>query len=274
MHRLSFGEGRSLSHAYIAASLSDQARQRTEQIIAAAAVCADEGKKPCGVCRDCRKAKDGVHPDIIHIRRYTDDKGRQKREIQVDQIREMIGQAQIMPNEAAGKAFIIHDAETMNPNAQNALLKLLEEPPKGVVLILSTATPAMLLPTIRSRCIEITVNEEAAALDAELRKEVLTYLQLAAAGKKSALLKWCNEKAGAADVAGAVEFAEAVKTVLTDILCKREEDHGLTRKQCWSLTELMETCVDYLSVNTGVKHVFGLMAVKSNGSTEPIEMRK
>lgn len=274
MRGLSFGAGRSLSHAYIAASLSQQARQRTEETLAAAAVCSGGGEKPCGTCRDCRKAKDGVHPDIIHVRRETDDKGKQKREIRVDQIRDMIGQAQIMPNEASGKAFVVHDAETMNPNAQNALLKLLEEPPKGVVLVLSTATPAMLLPTIRSRCIEITVNEDAPALSVDLRKEVMTYLKLVAGGKRSALLKWCNEKAGSTDVVGATEFAEAVKTVLTDILCERESDPGLTKQQCWDLTELMETCVEYLSVNTGVKHMFGLVAVKSIGAVQPPEMRK
>ena len=122
MQALHFGDGRSLSHAYITASASEDARRQTEETLAAAAVCSGTGAKPCGVCRDCRKARDGVHPDIIHVRREIDDKGKLRREIRVDQIREMIGQAQIMPNEAPGKAFIVHEAETMNPNAQNALL--------------------------------------------------------------------------------------------------------------------------------------------------------
>lgn len=265
MSELKFGQSRGLSHAYITASLSEDSRSRTEAILSAAAVCSADDGKPCGNCRDCRKAQAGVHPDIIHIRRDADDKGKQKKEIRVDQIREMIGQAQIMPNEADGKAFVIHEAELMNTQAQNALLKLLEEPPRGVVLILSTATPTMLLETVRSRCVELTENDDAPALDYELRKEVVKYLELVYRGKKSYLLAWCNDKTGSTDTAGATNFMEAVKTVITDILCGREKDHGLTKQKCWTLLELMDTCLDYLSVNTGVKHVFGMIAVKSIG---------
>lgn len=274
MEALIFDAERRLSHAYIVASMSEKNRAGVELAISSAAVCRGNGKKPCGICRDCRKAKDGVHPDIIQVYKETDDKGRQKREIRVDQIREIIGQAQIMPNEADGKAFIIHDAEAMNPNAQNALLKLLEEPPAGVVLILSTATPAMLLPTIRSRCIEISVNEDAPAPSPELRQEVLTYLKYVASGRKSDLLAWCNEKAAHTDTVGAMEFVNAVKLELTDILCGREANHGLERTHCWMLTVLMERCETYLSVNTGIKHIFGLLAIKSIGESSPEEMRK
>jgi len=266
VNELKFGQNRGLSHAYIAASLSEEVRNRTVGVLSAAAVCSAFDGKPCGTCRDCRKANSGVHPDIIHIRRETDDKGKQRKEIRVDQVREMIGQAQIMPNEANGKAFVIHEAELMNTQAQNALLKLLEEPPRGVVLILSTATPTMLLETVRSRCIELAANDDAPELDAELRNEVLDYLVLAAKGKKANLLAWCNQKAGRSDVAAATAFVDAVRAVVTDILSGREKNHGLTKMKCWMLLELMETCTEYLAVNTGVKHVFGMIAVKSIGA--------
>ena len=263
MSELRFGQKRGLSHAYIAASLSESVRDRTVSTLSAAAVCADPDNKPCGSCRHCRKAQDGVHPDIIHIRRELDDKGKPRKEIRVDQIRDMIGQAQIMSNEANGKAFVIHEAELMNESAQNALLKLLEEPPRGVVLVLSTATPTMLLETVRSRCIEISGNDDAAPLEAELREEVLKYLDLTVQGRHADLLKWCNQKAGASDVASANVFADGVISVLTDMLSGREPHRGLSKERCWALVELMETCKEYLSVNTGVKHVFGLISVKS-----------
>ena len=266
MNELKFGQKKGLSHAYIAASLSEEVRNRTVSILSAAAVCSASDGKPCGNCRDCRKANSGVHPDIIHVHRETDDKGKLRKEIRVDQVREMIGQAQIMPNEANGKAFVIHEAELMNTQAQNALLKLLEEPPRGVVLILSTATPTMLLETVRSRCIELTANVDAPETDAELKKEVLEYLGLVSKGKKSALLAWCNKKSGSTDVAGATAFTDAVKAVITDMMCGREKNHGLTKTKCWMLLELMETCTEYLAVNTGVKHVFGMIAVKSIGA--------
>lgn len=270
MGALTFGAGKSLSHAYIVSSQSEEARTQAEQAIASAAVCSGMGGvKPCGNCRDCRKVRDGVHPDVIRVQRLVDEKGKQKRELQVDQIREMIGQAQIMPNEADGKAFVIHEAETMNPSAQNALLKLLEEPPKGVVLILSTAAPAMLLPTIRSRCVEVSVNREAPKLSAELRQDAEDYLKRVSAGRKSDLLQWCVEKASRTDTAGTVEFVGAVRTVLTDRLCGRADLGGLTRQQLWSLAALMDRCGDALAVNTGIKHIFGLLAVKSIGAGAP-----
>ncbi len=273
MEGLQLGDGSRLSHAYIVASASETARQQNVQTLSAAAVCSGTGKRPCGMCRDCRKARDGVHPDIIHIRRETDDKGKQKREIRVDQIRDMIGQAQIMSNEAPGKAFVIHEAETMNPNAQNALLKLLEEPPKGVVLILSTATPAMLLPTIRSRCVEITSNDDAPEADPEAEKAALEYLKLVAAGKKSALLAWCNDRAAASDAAFCNQWTQAVQSVLTDLLCQRRKTPQLTPEDCWRILEVMERCQAYLAVNVGIKHLFGAVAVKSIGGAAPVETR-
>ena len=124
----------------------------------------------------------------------------------------------------------------------------------------------MLLETVRSRCIELSENDDAPELDHELKKEVLKYLDLTAKGKKSYLMAWCAQKAGSTDVAGAVEFTDAVKSVITDILSGREKNHGLNKTKCWMLLELMEMCSEYLAVNTGVKHVFGLIAVKSIGA--------
>lgn len=263
MSELKFGKSKGLSHAYIVSSLSEDVRKRTEAIFSAAAVCSSPEGRPCGVCRDCRKAASGVHPDIIHISRETDDKGKLRKEIRVDQIREMIGLAQIMANEANGKAFIIHEAELMNVQAQNALLKLLEEPPAGVVLILSTSTPAMLLETVRSRCVELVENDDAPELDAEVKQQAITYLSLVAQGKKSALLAWCNQMAGKSDNASTTAFVEAVKRVLTDDLCGRDVDCRMSKNGCWTILLLMDKCIEYLSVNTGIKHIFGLIAVNS-----------
>jgi hypothetical protein len=134
-----------------------------------------------------------------------------------------------------------------------------------VVLILSSATPTMLLETVRSRCIEISENDAAPPPDEALRKDVLRYLELTAKGSRGDLLAWCNQKAGSTDVAGANAFVDAVKFVLTDILCDREQNYGLDKNKCWALLELMETCTEYLAVNTGVKHVFGMIMIETIG---------
>ena len=144
-----------LSHAYLISAPDIRAALSCAGELAAAAVCTGEGKKPCGQCRACHKAAENIHPDVITLARLEDEKGRPKREIGVDQIRQLAADACIMPNEAERKVYIIREAETMNVPAQNAALKLLEEPPLGALFLLCTTNASQLLPTVRSRCVEL-----------------------------------------------------------------------------------------------------------------------
>ena len=154
-----------LSHAYILSSASENARMGKAFYLAEKMLCQSEGERPCGVCRDCRKVKARVHPDLAVVERITDDKGKQKKEILVDQVRAMGADAYILPNEAAEKVYIIKDADTMNEQAQNAALKILEEPPKGVHFILCVSNPERLLVTVRSRCVLVSCAGEEDAGD-------------------------------------------------------------------------------------------------------------
>lgn len=70
-----------LSHAYIVSSASENARMGKAFYLAEKMLCQSEGERPCGVCRDCRKVKARVHPDLAVVERITDDKGKQKKEI-------------------------------------------------------------------------------------------------------------------------------------------------------------------------------------------------
>ncbi|MBQ6885619.1 MAG: DNA polymerase III subunit [Clostridia bacterium] len=119
--------------------------------IATAAVC-EESLKPCGTCRHCHLAEVGSHPDIARI---TTLEG--KKNLSVDQIRELRAEAFVKPHSASRRIFIIEDASKMNPQAQNALLKVLEEPPKNVVFILLVPSKTMLLDTIISRCVLLSL---------------------------------------------------------------------------------------------------------------------
>ena len=136
MEALRFASPAAIGHAYILSSPSREDALRKAREIAAAAVCLAGHDVPCGQCRGCRKASAGVHPDIISVRRQTDKSGNLKRELSVGQIRELSVDAQVLPNEAERKAYIIEEAELMNLNAQNAALKLLEEPPPTVIFLL------------------------------------------------------------------------------------------------------------------------------------------
>ncbi|MFQ5739050.1 MAG: ATP-binding protein [Acidobacteriota bacterium] len=113
----------------------------------------------CGCCSSCVKARSGHHPDILvttpdWIRRFMESKGKRynPRILSIEVTREIIRQAQFLPYEGRLHFFIIDCAEKMTDEAANALLKTLEEPPERTRLVLVTAYPYRLLPTIRSRC--------------------------------------------------------------------------------------------------------------------------
>ena len=180
-----------LSHAYIVSSASEEVGLARATELAAEILCSGTGKKPCGVCRDCRKVRTGVHPDLGFVRRPSDDKGNKKRDIQVDQIRDMGADAYILPNEASGKVYIIEEAETMNESAQNAALKLFEEPPAGVHFILCTANPEKLLITVRSRCAMIRCNNGSEPENREMA-ELADVLNIEAAKKRDETIKENN----------------------------------------------------------------------------------
>ena len=140
---MSFDAGR-LSHAYI----TDDTFADT---LAMAVVCsARDGARPCKRCVHCDKASRHIHPDITVVGKLAD-----KLIVTVDQVRELKKDVYVVPNDAEQKAYIVNDADKMNTNAQNAILRILEEPPAHAVFILCTGNPAALLPTVRSRCVEL-----------------------------------------------------------------------------------------------------------------------
>lgn len=144
-----------LSHAYIA-------RGTIAETIAMAVVCESGGVRPCRQCNHCGKASRGLHPDIVQI-----NKQNKKRDILVDQIRDLKRDVIRVPGEASMKAYIINEADSMNTAAQNAFLRILEDPPGSTVFILRTDNPIALLPTVRSRCVELKpVYTEEVAPDA------------------------------------------------------------------------------------------------------------
>lgn len=119
----------------------------------------DDG--PCGECESCRLIDTGGHPDLLVVHRLPKKPSASARSgdpedlrqfILVDQIRELTRVAGMAPRRGARRVFIIDPADQMNNEAQNALLKTLEEPPGNAVLILVAARPHLLLPTVRSRC--------------------------------------------------------------------------------------------------------------------------
>ena len=249
-----------LSHAYIITAPPEEGFLAAMKLAKALVCSAPAGGSPCGVCENCRKAEKGIHPDILTVTRPADDKGKPKREITVDQIREIVADAVILPNEADRKVYLIRDAGTMNTAAQNALLKILEEPPYFVAFILVADNAGTLLETVRSRCVIRYLNGEEDAPPAEARERAERYLQYAAAGAKISLLSFADENAELSN-AEMLEFVRAAKGLLTDMLCGRLSAMKLPRRELMRLAELMKTAEEYLRFNVSTKHVLGLLAV-------------
>lgn len=256
---MDFGSG--LSHAYIIAGPGGAAGDEAVRL-SAAMLCASPGKKPCGACRHCEKVFKGVHPDVIFIDRPLDDKGNKKREIYVDQIRAAVSEANILPNEAEKKVYVVRDADTMNTGAQNAFLKLLEEPPRFTAFILVAQNTAALLDTVKSRCVIRSVRGGDTAPDDRVMELADKYLDAAASGDRVAVLRFCRSLEGETG-AFLTELFALVKLRLADILCGRAPERGLKRSDLLRLVELMDKMAKYLRFNVGVKHVLGIIATQT-----------
>ncbi|HBM79420.1 MAG: DNA polymerase III subunit delta' [Clostridiales bacterium] len=132
-------------HAYLFCGPDGIGKSIVASVFARTLNCANKGLNPCGTCPSCIKARDGNHPDITDLRPAS-------KSISVNDIRELQINMQKKPYEDGVKVYIIHEAEKMTEQAQNALLKILEEPPEHVIIILLTFNQYLLLNTIRSRC--------------------------------------------------------------------------------------------------------------------------
>ena len=144
-----------ISQAYLITGESMQGKEFIARIFANALVCENPsgGVDPCGKCRSCIQAATRNNPDIITV---THDK---PNTISIDDIREqIISESQIRPYQSRRKIFIMNEAQKMTPQAQNALLKTLEEPPEYVVIMLLATSKAALLPTVLSRCVQLDMR--------------------------------------------------------------------------------------------------------------------
>ena len=127
------------------------------QLLAQGLVCGDGG---CGACEACRLAAAGNHPDILWIKRQLkkSSKTELSKQIVVDQIRELASLVAVAPRMGVRRVFMIDPADAMNAEAQNALLKTLEEPPPRVTLMLIATRPQVLVDTVRSRCFSLGLS--------------------------------------------------------------------------------------------------------------------
>ena len=142
-----------LPHAIVIEGEEGIGKRTFARELACALVCRSEEISPCHECAQCKKALNGIHPDIFeHIANG------KANSFHVDVVRNVINSVYMSPNEAEYRIYILGNAHCMNKNAQNALLKVLEEPPSYAVFILTVSNRSMLLETVLSRSVVISLG--------------------------------------------------------------------------------------------------------------------
>ena len=152
-----------ISHAYIFHGEEGMGKKSLALAFAKALQCMDQRGNPCNSCKSCMQTDSGNHPDILWV-------SHEKASIGVDDIRTQVNaDIHVMPYQSPYKIYIIDSADKMTENAQNALLKTIEEPPEYAIVLLLACNIQSLLPTILSRCVTLDLKP----IDRKLIKEYL-----------------------------------------------------------------------------------------------------
>ena len=138
-----------ISHCYLLSGPEGSGKRTLAKLLAAAVLCRGE-QRPCGVCQPCRKVAEGNHPDFITV------EDPEHKNVAVRVIREARADVFVVPNESERKVYLF--PQDMGVEGQNALLKVLEEPPSYAVFLILTDNAEKLLPTVRSRCRELKLK--------------------------------------------------------------------------------------------------------------------
>ncbi len=138
-----------ISHFYLISGPEGSGKHTLAKLLAEAILC-EGSRKPCGACAHCRKMRSGNHPDFITV------EDPEHKNVAVKIVRQIRDDMFIRPNEAAHKIYLF--PQELGLEGQNALLKILEEPPTYGVFLLLTDNPDKLLPTVRSRCTELKMQ--------------------------------------------------------------------------------------------------------------------
>lgn len=207
-------ERHQFSHAYILTGEAGMGRKSLANAFAMALQCEEGKAKACGQCHSCRQFLSGNHPDVIYVRHEKPGS------IGVDDVRvQIVDDVEIKPYSSPYKIYIVDQAELMTVQAQNALLKTIEEPPEYVVIILLTTNSESFLPTILSRC---TVLKLKPLYDRVIREYLVEELKISGHQADVCTAFARGNLGKAISLAGSESFATMQEEVLT--LIKRVKD--------------------------------------------------
>lgn len=246
-----------IPHAMLIEGDEGTGRHILARYIAKSAVCEDK-KAPCGSCRCCHLADVGSHPDISYL---TPEDG--KKNITVVQVRTLRAEAFVKPHMALKRVFIIDGADRMNEQAQNALLKVLEEPPAGVIFILICSSRTALLETIVSRCTTLSLidkQDNENPTQSNEAKAAARFLELLFSGSELDMLRLLQpfEK----DRIAADEFFSQLRLAIAADL-RRNFGLKLRSKTLTALFQNIQKYEDSLKTNINLPLLFSAMVCES-----------
>ena len=171
-----FADGRR-PHAVLIDGSGAEERMSLAMLCARMMVCENKDRTPCGECEHCRKAKGGLHPDIITFAKPDD-----KKHFVKDDVKKMVADAFLTPNEADVKVFVIKELQQMTEESQNLLLKILEEPPRYTAFVITADNSNAVIGTVLSRVVRLRMgkttateySEKAVAVTAKLVDALLS----------------------------------------------------------------------------------------------------
>lgn len=256
-----------LSHALILSGSGP--REDAARYVSCAYECTSPGEKPCLVCEHCRKVLAGIHPDVIYVR------DEEHREIAIDIVRAMRSDAFIRPNEGARKVYIFEDCSILPEKDQNVLLKIVEEGPPYAAFLFCAENPASLLPTVRSRCVELKLRPAAGDEEASARaRELCRLIAEGSAADRAAFFTRLESAKLKREELGAL-LAEA-RVLLSDALtslygAQSAEDaralaqnltRRLTKPQILGTIDILQTYQIDCTYNVGVGILLGGLAAQ------------
>ena len=248
-------------HECILSGPEGSGRHTLARILAQALVCQEPQavRRPCGLCPSCQKVAQGIHPDVIPIQRFLSP---ESKEIKVDAARQLRQDAYVRPNEGRCKVYILD--LPLNVNAQNALLKLLEDGPAYMAFLILTDQPASLLETVRSRCVHfrLTPPQEEASAETSLGE---AWLNALCANSELALVE-CVAKF-VADKVTRDQLEEGYQVLsqrlVEGLIHPNPKLASIPRAKLVALTKLAEEARNQCAFNPSVGHSAGWFAARS-----------
>lgn len=217
--------------------------QKAAQMVLCANI--KEQKSPCMACKNCLKAQSSNHPDIIL---YGGEGG--SKSFHIDIIREIKMSAYVKPNEADRKVYILENAQDMTPSAQNALLKLIEEPPDTCVFILTCDNKSKLLTTIISRVTIIGLDGVNEVSD-EISGDISTIIGFISKGDSYECMKFLTkyERDRVAYVQLLAGLKEEISSEIRKIYSDNSGEQRLRALQAVKIIDIIDKATDFITQN-------------------------